>query len=105
MIIGIITFDGKLFILGIGLVFIGDFSCAIGSANYMSHPTNGYEFKNNICSEYNFTSGSYDSHPCIMPTQQDNPYEKQPLHPIAWISGFVWDLCKTTGGAIHFKVA
>lgn len=102
---GIITFKGEYIFIGVMLVLVGDVACIFGSANYMSHPTNGYDYGHNMCSEFNYTSYSYDSpRQCIMPTPQDNPYEKQPLHPIAWIVGGMWELSKLTNGAVKFKV-
>jgi len=93
--------------LGVGLILLLDLLCVFGSAYYMSHPTNGYKMSSylNTCAEYNYTSSSFDNpQQCIMPTLQDNPYEKQPLHPIAWVLGFIGDVFKTISGAVRFKV-
>jgi ABC-type transport system involved in multi-copper enzyme maturation permease subunit len=98
-----------IIIIGVEIILLLDLFCVFGSALYMSHPTNGYKFYDNqwnqVCKEYNYTTYSFDdAQPCIMPTPQDNPYEKQPLHPIAWMFEFVWDLGKVVTGAVQFKV-
>ena len=110
IIYGIITqpSDCAGFFLG-GIVFIllADCFCMFGSALYMSHPTNGYELNphGNTCAQFNYTSSSFDNYqPCIMPTLQDNPYEKQPLHPISWGLEFVLGSFKAANGAVNFKV-
>jgi hypothetical protein len=110
IIYGIITqpSDCAGFFLG-GIIFIllADCFCMFGSALYMSHPTNGYELNpySNTCAQFNYTSSSFDNpQPCIMPTQQDNPYEKQPLHPISWGLEFVLGSFKAANGAVNFKV-
>lgn len=96
IIYGIITqpSDCAGFFLG-GIVFIllADCFCMFGSALYISHPTNGYELNphSNTCAQFNYTSSSFDNYqPCIKPTPQDNPYEKQPLHPISWGWNLFW---------------
>lgn len=106
---GMGVFKGELIALGVILIFCGDGACALGSGYYMSHPTNGYRFYDNnwdhICKEYNYTIHSFENpQPCIMPTPQDNPYEKQPLHPIKWIIEFIWESMKLATGAVQFKV-
>lgn len=104
---GTITFKPEVVVIGVVLVFVGDFACILGSANYMSHPTNGYEVSSylNKCAEFNYTTNNFNEPTqCIMPTPQDNPYEKQPLHPIAWILGFIADMGRLTTGAVKFKV-
>lgn len=92
---------------GITLILLADAWCMFGSALYMSHPTNGYELNplSNTCAQFNYTSSSFDNYqPCIMPTLQDNPYEKQPLHPISWGLEFVLGSFKAANGAVNFKV-
>jgi len=92
---------------GIALILLADGLCIFGSAFYMSHPTNGYIINpyDNTCAQFNHTLNSFDNYQsCIMPTLQDNPYENQPLHPIAWSTGFVNDMFKAMTGAISFKV-
>lgn len=103
---GIGAFKGELIAFGVILVLVGDFACVLGSANYMSHPTNGWNIGNNRCFEFDHSSSHFNDTPqqCIMPTQQDNPYEKQPLHPIKWIIGFIWESGKLANGAVKFKV-
>ena len=92
---------------GITLILLADGLCMFGSAFYMSHPTNGYELNphSNTCAQFNYTSSSFDNYqPCIKPTPQDNPYEKQPLHPISWGLEFVLGSFKAANGAVNFKV-
>jgi hypothetical protein len=95
----------EIICIAIILILVIDVFCIIGSALYMSHPTNGWKVGNGACSQFNYTSNSFDNpQPCIMPTQQDNPYEQQPLHPIAWMAGFVCIISKGLAGAINLKV-
>ena len=104
---GLITSNAETFVLGIGLIFICDVACVLGSGFYMSHPINGWKTNPylNKCAEYNYTTHSFENYQqCIMPTPQDNPYEKQPLHPIKWIIGFIWESVKLATGAVQFKV-
>lgn len=103
---GIITFKGELIFIGFLFVLVGDLACVFGSANYMSHPTNGFSIgSSNKCYEYNYSTGYLDNaQSCIMPTVLDNPYEKQPLHPIAWIGGLSADSSKTLNSMVRFKV-
>lgn len=92
---------------GITLILLADGLCMFGSAFYMSHPTNGYIINSydNTCAQFNYTLNSLDKYqPCIMPTPQDNPYEKQPLHPLKWGFNFGIDLCKAAAGSVNFKV-
>jgi hypothetical protein len=86
-------------VLGIGIlvVFAADSMSAVGSALYMSHPTNGdyigWDGRTPLgCAEYNWTIRGFDpTVPCINPTPADNPYEQPPLHPLAWIyQGELW---------------
>jgi hypothetical protein len=98
---------GGIILGGVTLILLADGLCMFGSAFYMSHPTNGYITNphDHTCAEFNYSTNSFDNYqPCIMPTPQDNPYEKQPLHPIAWSLGFILDLFKAANGAVNFKV-
>jgi len=79
-------------IFGIIFLFAGDGYAATGSSNYMSTSTTGSH-----CCES--CSNHWPSIPkCVYPTV--NPYEQQPLHPIAWCAGFVNFIFTGANGAI-----
>lgn len=110
---GAITGTPAVMIFGILFFFGADTMCAVSSAGYMSKPNNG-EITSRIphywcgspedsrcgdgnvygsggvwysdgCNQYNSSSQLYEVVECIAPTQADNPYEQQPLHPLGWI--------------------
>jgi hypothetical protein len=106
---GLLYHNTDIVILSLALIFVGDGFCIFGSAYYMGHPINGDkgydEHWNEVCKEFNYSLFSYDAyHPCIMPTAKDNPYEKQPLHPILWAYNFSMGLAKTIASDIKLKV-
>jgi hypothetical protein len=72
-----------LFVLFMGVMILFDIFAGVCSSGYMSSPTNGYHFGNNVrCVPF----GGGPIVDCIYPTV--NPYEQQPIHPIAWMVGF-----------------
>jgi hypothetical protein len=129
---------GGAIALGVLLLFGADFFCSIGSLVYMSHPVNGdivgqiphrwcgkpdgvdhcndgitYSYGGSWysdgCAAFNRSTGTHDPMvACIAPTPADNPYEQQPLHPIAWIAGGIKitidTIIQIVTGAIQIKV-
>lgn len=107
IIIGIIFQKLPCVVIGILLLFGCDFFCVLGSLAYRSHPTNGDEIGrvDSYCSSYNWSVPAYDPMvACVAPTPETNPYEQQPIHPLAWIWGCVVIVCYTLTGAISLKV-
>jgi hypothetical protein len=124
--------------LGVLLLFGADFFCVGGSLIYRSHPVNGdivgqipYRWcgkpdgidhcndgvtygsggtwYGDGCATFNWSTGKRDPMvACIAPTPEDNPYEQQPLHPIAWIAGGIKTIIDAVvqfvTGAIQIKV-
>lgn len=100
--------------LGLSILFGCDAACVIGSIIYRSGPVNGEVvdrvqgedgWSYDVCSDFNWSTHKYNPPVrCIAPTPPDNPYEKQPLHPLKWIAQAVLFAGDTLTGAISVKV-
>lgn len=133
LLMGIVNKDMAVITTGLLIVFIFDMASLSGSLSYRSHPTNGDiigqiehpwslpdrgctsdgwcspaqsgSSHSDGCAHFNWTTRSYDPMvECIAPTPEDNPYERQPLHPLVWIAGGVKGFWDFATGAIHIKV-
>lgn len=70
---------GFMAFIGIAAILLGDFVCLWGSHAYMTTPTESRCY-------------FYNGDDCHYPSITDNPFERQPIHPIRWtfdlMSGF-----------------
>jgi len=97
-VISVCLLKPDMFVLFMGIVIISDIFAAACSGGYMTTPTNGYSF-----------GGSHRCVPigggtivdCIYP--QINPYEQQPIHPIAWVIGFFVGSSEWVHSAVSIK--
>lgn len=86
-----------LFVLFVGFLILFDIFAGVCSSGYMTTPTNGYRFASERCVPF----GGGPIVDCTYPTV--NPYEQQPIHPIAWIVGFFVGSAEWIHSAVSIK--